>query len=77
MLKSDYLRGRGGTRSFNIVYVNYELEEFIYLLDVMSSVFDKINTNQPNRKLLHKVFSSFYCFSISFYSRQDDLEHLK
>ena len=30
-----------------VVYVNYKLEEFIYLLDVMNSVYDKIITNQP------------------------------
>ena len=27
--------------------MNYELEEFIYSLDVMSSVYDKVMTNQP------------------------------
>ena len=30
-----------------IVYVNYKLEEFIYLLDVMNSVYDKVFANQP------------------------------
>ena len=30
-----------------IVYVNYRLDKFIYLLDVMNSVYDKINANQP------------------------------
>ena len=30
-----------------IVYVNYKLEEFIYLLDVMNSVYDNVITNQP------------------------------
>ena len=29
------------------VYVNYKPKEFIYLLDVMNSVYDKIITNQP------------------------------
>ena len=29
------------------VYVNYKLEEFIYLLDVMNSVYDNFITNQP------------------------------
>ena len=29
-----------------VVYVNYKLEQFIYLLDVMISVYDKVNTNQ-------------------------------
>ena len=30
-----------------VVYVKYKLEELIYLLDVMNSVFDKVITNQP------------------------------
>ena len=30
-----------------IVYVNYRLDEFIYLFDVMNSVYDKVIANQP------------------------------
>ena len=30
-----------------IVYVNYRLDKFIYLLDVMNSVYDKVIANQP------------------------------
>ena len=30
-----------------IVYVNYRLDEFIYLVDVMNSVYDKVIANQP------------------------------
>ena len=30
-----------------VVYVKYILEEIIYLLDVMNSVYDKVITNQP------------------------------
>ena len=30
-----------------IAYVKYTLEEFIYLLDVMNSVYDKFINNQP------------------------------
>ena len=30
-----------------VVYVNYKLEEFIFLLDVMNYVYDKVITNQP------------------------------
>ena len=30
-----------------VVYVNYKLEEFIYLLDVMNSVYDKVITDRP------------------------------
>ena len=29
-----------------VVYVNYKLEELIYLLDVMNSVYDEVFTNQ-------------------------------
>ena len=35
-----------------IVYVNYRLDEFIYLLDVMNSVYDKVIANQPICKTL-------------------------
>ena len=30
-----------------IVYVNYKLDEFIYLLDVMNSVYDKVIAKEP------------------------------
>ena len=30
-----------------VIYVNYKLEEFIHLLDVMNSVYDKVITNRP------------------------------
>ena len=30
-----------------IVYVNYKLDEFVYLLDVTNSVYDKVIANQP------------------------------
>ena len=30
-----------------IVFVNYKLEEFINLLDVMNSLYNKVITNQP------------------------------
>ena len=30
-----------------IVYVNYRLDEFIYLLDIINSVYDKVIANQP------------------------------
>ena len=30
-----------------IVYVNYKLDEIVYLLDVMYSVYDKVIANQP------------------------------
>ena len=34
-----------------IVCVNYKLDEFVYLLDVMSSVYDKVFSNQPIRNV--------------------------
>ena len=30
-----------------IVYVNYRLDEFVYLLDVMNYMYDKVIANQP------------------------------
>ena len=39
---------RKDEEKFNqIVYVNYTLDEFIYLLDVMISVYDKVIANEP------------------------------
>ena len=35
-----------------IVYVNYRLDEFVYLLDVMNSVYDKVIANHPICKFL-------------------------
>ena len=31
----------------HIVYVRYKLEDFVYLLDVVNSVYDKVIANQP------------------------------
>ena len=58
-----------------VVYVDYKLEEFIYSLDVMIFVFDKVSTNQRICNVLKKVPSSGYALSIFFYSSQDELEH--
>ena len=35
-----------------IVYVNHELNEFVYLLDVMNSVYDKVIANEPTCNVL-------------------------
>ena len=35
-----------------IVYVNHKLDEFLYLLDVMNSVYDKVIANQPKCNVL-------------------------
>ena len=42
-----------------VVYVNYKLENIIYLLDVMNSVYDQVVTNQPICNVLKK--SKFIC----------------
>ena len=52
MLESKNFQGRRKIRSFNKVFVNYKLEEFIYLLDVMNSVEKTVITNQPNCNVL-------------------------
>ena len=36
-----------------IVYVNYRLDEFVHLLDVMYSVYDKVIANQPICNVLY------------------------
>ena len=35
-----------------IVYINYRLDKFVYLLDVMNSVYDKVIANQTIRNVL-------------------------
>ena len=42
-----------------IVYVNYRLDETVYLLDVMNSVYDKVIANQPTCKIL-KIYICNY-----------------
>ena len=55
------------------VFVEKELKEFIYLLDVMNSVHDKAITNEPFFIIPYKVIATFY--SSSFFLSQDELEH--
>ena len=44
---------RKDEEKFNqIVYVNYKLEEFIYLLDVIISVYDEVIANEPRCNVL-------------------------
>ena len=45
-------RKREDEKFQQVVYVIYKLEEFIYLLDVMKSVYDKVISNQPIYKVL-------------------------
>ena len=49
-----------------VVYVNYKLEEIIYLLDVMNSLNAKVITNQPICNVLLKVISSVYSLSFLY-----------
>ena len=42
-----FARKREDEKFQQVVYVKNKLEEFIYLLDVLNSVYDKIFTNQP------------------------------
>ena len=60
-----------------LVQVTYELADFIYLLDVMDSVYDKLLTNQLIYDVLWKVNSSVYPFIIFFYSSQYELQQLE
>ena len=46
------------------VYVNYKHEEFIYLLDVLDSVYDKVIINQPICNVRYKVRSSPHTLSL-------------
>ena len=38
-----------------VVYLNCKLEEFVYLLDVLNSVYDEVITNQPICNVLKEV----------------------
>ena len=43
-----------------IVYVNYKLDEFVYLLDVINSVYYKVIANQPICNFLQKIIATNY-----------------
>ena len=43
-----------------IVYVNYKLDEFIYLLDVMKSVYDKVFADEPLCNVLQQAIATIY-----------------
>ena len=48
MLKFVYSDGRRRKKKFQqIVYVNYKLDEVVYLFDVLYSVYEKVIANQP------------------------------
>ena len=58
-----------------VVYMNYKLEAFIYLLDVRTSVYDKVITSQPIFNVLKKYFRLYTLYRYFFSSSQDELEH--
>ena len=45
-------RKKDEEKSNQTVYVNYKLDEFIYLLDVMNSVYDRVFANELVCKVL-------------------------
>ena len=49
-----------------IVYVNYKLDEFVYLLDVVNSVYYKVMANQPICNVFQKVIELFTLIIYSF-----------
>ena len=42
------------------LYVNYKLDQFVYLPDVMNLVYDKINANQHICSVLWEVIATLY-----------------
>ena len=42
-----FARKKEDAKFRQVAYVNYNFEEFIYLLDVRISLYDKVITNQP------------------------------
>ena len=62
-----FARKKGEEKFQQVVYVNYKLEEFIYLLDAMNSLYSKVITNQLicnvlSKKLFH-LFTPNHFFS--------------
>ena len=57
-------RKTGEEKFQQTVYVNYGLDEFIYLLDFMNSVYDKVIANQPicNVLLNATIYSNHLIF---------------
>ena len=48
------------------VCVNYKLDDVIYLLDVLTSMYDKVNANQPICNVLYKVIATIYSNHLFF-----------
>ena len=60
------VRPFGRKEEEKFVYVNYKLDEFVYLLDVLYSVYVKIIANQPICNVLLKVFATIYSNHLFF-----------
>ena len=60
-----------------IVYVNYKLDGFVYLVDVRNSVYDKVNANQTHLYCFMKSNGNYLLQSFTLFIRvsQDELEH--
>ena len=63
-LESSYARVRlfaeknDGVKFQQIVYMNHNLDDNIYLLDLKNSVYDKVIANQPSCNVLWKVVAT-------------------
>ena len=61
ILKSEYVQKKKEDEKFQqVVDANCELEEYIYLLDAMNSVYDKCITNKRNCNVLQKVIATIH-----------------
>ena len=49
-----------------IVYVNYRIDEIVHLLDLMNSVYYKVNANQLICNILQKVIATIYPNNLFF-----------
>ena len=59
-----FARTKDDEKFHQVVYVKFKLEEFIYLLDVMNSVYVEVTTNQPICIVSQKTFSSVDSLSL-------------
>ena len=70
-----FVRRKEDEKFQQVVYVNYKLEEFFYILEIMNSVYDKNITNQPIVMFHKNQFHLFTLYCYFFDSIQDELEH--
>ena len=56
--------------------MKYKFDEFIFLLDVMKSVYDRVIANEHLCNVLQQVIATIYSLlSFSFYWSQNEMEH--